>query len=179
MDEASGVPIVIGPHGLTGRVQLPPRVPDEYADFDPGAKPVPMGQAIPGNCRRVMDSPIQKGCPPGCAGVQRDGGCLCDIVRAAREAGVAWRFEVDPHDGFWDYAGDPIPGLVIERRDYGQVHTAWQPGHEPADPYADSVPEPQSFDCPHCGAHNEQDPASFHWWCGSCGRNANDQGAPE
>ncbi len=162
-----------GAAGLTGRQQIV-RIPEEYDDKDLPNRA--LGQAMPASCKRVMSSPLPVdqggGCPYDCPGRQRDGGCLLDVVRAARAAGVRWKFDVDPHDHYWDYDGDPIPGFETQRGDFGQIHTRWEEGHAPPDPFAVTAPEPQFFDCPHCGETNEQNPDNFHWWCGSCGKNA-------
>jgi hypothetical protein len=113
---ADEVPIVVGPSGLTGRVPQP-RPQDEPIlpvgeDENGGpvyAQPPGAGPAIPAGCLRRLTLPGgTHNCDAYCAGRQRDGGCLADVVRAAQAAGLEWRFELDP-DGFWTYAGDPIP----------------------------------------------------------------------
>lgn len=174
------VPIVVGSAGLTGRQQIarPAEDLEEPEGYDDDGKPIwskprAQGRGIPATCLRVLSGPRSDGCSVGCPGVQRDGGCLCDVVRAAVAAGVTWKFEVDRVDGFWDYEGDPIPGFVTERRDFGQIHTRWLPGHEPSEPF-EVKPEPTHFDfrCPHCGR------CEVHvlglYWCSECGLNAND-----
>lgn len=176
MDE---LPIVRGAAGLTGR----PRIDRPAEELDQPEEDPVTGEpvwprrgtalAIPSTCLRVLTVP-RAPCPGvECPGQQRDGGCLCDIVRAAQTAGVEWRFEVDPNDGYWDYAGEPVPGLTVTRSDFGRVETAWDPGAGPSAAEAVTEPPP-SFDCPHCGEHVEQTPENFHWWCPACGKNAHD-----
>lgn len=157
------VPIIIGHAGLVGRQQIV-RVPDlePEGEAEPSGKPMPSG-AMPGNCRRVLSSPLSVdrggGCGGDCQGRQRDGGCLLDVIRAAQAAGIQdWRFQIDPVDRFWEYAGPPIPG------------------YDPSAPLAEAFTPPPaplpSYDCPHCHAHVEQDLLNFHYWCPDCGRNA-------
>lgn len=154
-------PIIVGSAGLTGRPSVRPveTEPLEYDDDGRLIVPAPqaVGKAMPPSCLRVLSSPLPDdrggGCAIGCPGRQRDGGCLLDIVKSAAAQGVEWSFEL-VHDGetvWWDYAGPelaPIP----------------EPEEEPG----------PSFECPHCGEHNEQDTANFHYWCARCGKNARD-----
>lgn len=181
------LPGSIGTAGLTGRadpafgnpqaMRTPPELEPE--ETQAGSRP-----AMPASCLRAYSMPPRPdrgGCATSwgtCPGVQRDGGCLLDIVRAAVAAGVKWRFEVDPHDGYWDYDGDPIPGFVTERRDFGQIHTRWEPGYEPADRHAAAAVVLATFECPHCHTVNTQDPANFHFWCMRCGKNAKERPCP-
>ena len=112
-------PITLGSAGLIGRPQIARPVeleqPDEYDDEGNPVwvEPRASGKAIPPNCLRVLHSPLGAdrggGCGIDCPGRQRDGGCLCDIVRAANDAGIDWKFVVDERDGYWDYDGPPLP----------------------------------------------------------------------
>jgi hypothetical protein len=175
------IPPILGAAGLTGR-QAIVRVPD--FDVDEEGRKVPLTQpvgAMPGNCRRVQSSPLPPerggGCRSDCPGRQRNGGCLLDVVRAAITAGIRdWRFEVDPTDLYWDYAGPPIPGYRTTRGERpGAVIGEWEEGSGPTDPYGYEPEEPPSYDCPHCGTHVVQDPANFHFWCPACGKNATEK----
>lgn len=116
-------------------------------------------RAIPANCLRVLNSPLppeHHGCRDNCAGLMRDGTCLAEVVRRANEQGVRWRFDLErdrSSDRFWwVYVGPPVDMT----------------------PPAEPVPIPETFECPHCGRVNEQDPANFHFWCAGCGKNAQD-----
>lgn len=64
------------------------------AEFDEDPPP-PDGRALPSGCMRALQIPGQ-GCSESCAGVQRDGGCLAELVRG-RES---WSMTIDP-EGFW------------------------------------------------------------------------------
>lgn len=66
--------------------------------------------ALPSGCLRRLASPRpdELGCGSMCEGRQRDGGCLCDIVKAANDAGVRWTFEID-RDLYWVYTGPELP----------------------------------------------------------------------
>lgn len=157
-------PITIGAAGLTGRPQIQRPVELEAPDgYDEDGNPVwdtprATGKAIPPACLRVLQLPEGKGeCGLDCPGKQRDGGCLCDIVRAANAQGVDWSFEIDARDGFWDYDG---PELDLP---------------PPGEPLYPPIPRKVSFFmCPSCRYTNEQDPDNFHYWCKNCGVNATD-----
>ncbi len=101
------VPLVVGQSGLTGRPQLRP----DYGDLEPDEEgaPVPMGQGMPPPCLHALYSP-RGGCHGNCPGVQPDGGCLADVVRAAKAQGVDWSFEVVTDDAGqrWVYTGPPL-----------------------------------------------------------------------
>lgn len=111
------VPIIIGNAGLVGRQQIARTPLIVYEDEDdedgrPVQKPNAVG-AMPGNCRRVLYSPLPLdrggGCDSGCGGFQRDGRCLLDVVKAAVAAGVDdWQFQIDPVSLFWEYCGPPF-----------------------------------------------------------------------
>lgn len=61
------------------------------------------GRALPSGCQRKLAMPEGRGeCgwQNNCPGLQRDGGCLCDVVRAEHLAGRAPEFDVDA-DGYW------------------------------------------------------------------------------
>lgn len=61
------------------------------------------GRALPSGCQRKLAMPEGRGeCgwQNNCAGIQRDGGCLCDLVRAEHAAGRSPEFDVDA-DGYW------------------------------------------------------------------------------
>lgn len=82
---------------------------DEPVGYDDQGEPIWVeprapGKAIPSNCLRVLHSPLPVdrggGCSLDCPGLQKDGSCLCDIVRAANAAGVEWAFEIDKN-GYW------------------------------------------------------------------------------
>lgn len=126
---------------------------------------------IPANCRRVINTPLPPHligyCDAGaveCAGLQRDGTCLAQLVMAAEEQGVEWVFEVNVDaagNEWWDYIGPPLK--------------PWEPKLPPNVPPETIRPEEPThfeFTCPHCG-HQEIQPVGF-WWCGACGKNAND-----
>ena len=127
------------------------------------------GKAMPGNCRRVLNTflpPTVLGyCEASgvkCAGLQRDGSCLAQIVMAAWDQGKDWRFEVNKDASgtdWWDYVGEPL--APFEPR---------YPDNVPLPP----PPEPTHFEftCPHCG-NQEVFPLGFYW-CSACGKNAND-----
>lgn len=112
------LPLVIGTAGLTGR-PLIVRKADELEEpegYDEAGNPIwaeprAVCPSIPPNCLRVLHSPLPVGygggCSHDCPGLQRDGGCLCDIVRAANEQGVEWSFEID-RDDYWVYVGPPL-----------------------------------------------------------------------
>ena len=125
-------PRILGNAGLTGRQQVV-RVPDFDVDDEGNAVPnrQPAG-AMPGNCRRVLSSPLPPdrggGCPVDCPGRQRDGGCLLEVAKAAQAAGIRdWQFDVNPVDLFWDYTGPPIPGYTQVRGDEpGAVIGQWR-----------------------------------------------------
>jgi hypothetical protein len=85
-DEPFDVPIISGAAGLTGRPPIRPVNDDLDHDIDRRDQG---GPAIPGSCLRVLTS-FRAECPSDCIGRQPEGGCLCDIVRAANEQGVAW-----------------------------------------------------------------------------------------
>jgi endogenous inhibitor of DNA gyrase (YacG/DUF329 family) len=182
-DESAPVPINVGQSGLMGRSPVSHFKQDRPIEEDPEGEAVAKRHAVgamPGNCRRVRSSPLPiesgGGCLALCDGRQRNGDCLLDVVRAAEAAGIkGWCFEVDPNDGYWDYAGPPIPGYVQERGEApGAVIGRWEPGSEPA-PIFDVTPiAPPSYDCPHCGEHVVQDPSNLHYWCPRCGKNATD-----
>jgi hypothetical protein len=108
--EQKPVPVVIGMAGLVGRKQIVRPEPEE--EYQEEAAPRSMGRAMPANCLRVLHSLLAPerggGCSVDCPGLQRDGSCLCDIVRAANEQGVEWKFDLDK-DNYWVYAG---PGLA-------------------------------------------------------------------
>ena len=103
------VPVVTGMSGLTGRRQIVRPEPDE--EFQEEGEPRSLGRAMPANCLRVLHSPLAPdhggGCTMDCPGLQRDGGCLCDIVRAANAKGVEWSFELDA-DNYWVYVGPDL-----------------------------------------------------------------------
>lgn len=104
----------LGNAGLTGRAQVRPVNYDDIEDpedLDLSIERVAL--AMPSMCRRTLNMPPSSPfslCQPDCAGMQRDGGCLCDIVREANAQGVEWRFEIDA-SGYWVYAG---PALSTE-----------------------------------------------------------------
>ena len=102
-DAIPDVPIVIGASGLTGR----PTVRPPESELEPEQRGTDDQTAIPAPCLRNLSSPRGE-CRVDCPGVQRDGSCLCDIVRAANEQGVPWRFEIDAIDGVWEYMGPPL-----------------------------------------------------------------------
>jgi hypothetical protein len=62
--------------------------------------------ALPPSCLRVLSVPKAE-CPLDCPGQQRDGSCLCDIVRAAVAQDVQWQFEID-REMYWNYVGEPL-----------------------------------------------------------------------
>ena len=64
------------------------------AEFDEDA-PAPDGLALPSGCLRRLQIPGWA-CQADCAGVQRDGGCLAELVRGR----TGWSMSVDA-DGFW------------------------------------------------------------------------------
>lgn len=170
--ELAELPQTIGAAGLIGRTKIV-RIPDEYEQpdgFDPetgdpiwGA-PRAVGKAMPPNCLRVLNSPLPLdrggGCSIDCPGKQRDGGCLCDIVRVANAQGIDWKFEVDPRDNSWIYAGPDLAGV------------------EALDPRAAPEPEEHVFVCPHCSREVRRELGN--WWCSwdGCGKNANDAVVP-
>lgn len=111
--------------GLTGRpsVRLPNTELEQPISYEEDGTPVyaqesAPGSSLPATCLRILHSlnpEAHGGCPSDCAGRQVDGGCLCDIVRAANEQGVEWSFEVrvteeiDPrYGGVWTYTGPPL-----------------------------------------------------------------------
>jgi hypothetical protein len=103
------LPIVRGTSGLLGRPSVRPDTTDfiEPIGYEEDgtpifAEPPAPGPAIPAPCLRLLHSrnPETFGCPSDCAGRQRDGGCLCDIVREAEVAGEEWSFEIDK-DMYW------------------------------------------------------------------------------
>lgn len=130
---------------------------------------------IPANCRRVLNTPL----PPnhgrgyceapleGCPGIQRDGGCLAQLVMAAEAQGVEWSFEtnVDPADPTGQHVWwDPLFKLEpFEPR---------LPPNVPPELVRDPEPTHFEFHCPHCG-NDEVLPLGFYW-CSACGKNAND-----
>lgn len=102
------MPVVTGMSGLVGRKQIVrPEPEEEFQETGPQS----MGRAMPANCLRVLHSPLPPdrggGCSMDCPGVQRDGSCLCDIVRAANEQGVEWKFDLDK-DNYWVYVGPDL-----------------------------------------------------------------------
>jgi hypothetical protein len=146
---------------------------DELEDPENGV-PTLVRQSMPSTCQRVRQTQ-RLACPSECPGRQRDGGCLLDIVKAAQAAGVEWAFEIDTVEPFfWDYAGDPIPGLITERRNVGEVHTRWEEGYGPQswEPEIVKVPQTVSFQCPHCGRQNTKPVENVNYWCDHCGKNA-------
>jgi hypothetical protein len=91
------VPIVSGASGLTGRPRVRPVV-EHDPELDDDGQPVHAAlPAMPGGCLRRLHSFRDPGCPVECEGIQRDGSCLCDIIKA-RDAQVT--FEID-HEGYW------------------------------------------------------------------------------
>lgn len=168
MDE-SPVPVVVGSHGLTGRQQIirvpdPELLEDETVEIEGVYVNVPAStqpsKAIPPNCIRVLSSPLPidrgGGCRADCPGLQKDGGCLAEIVKAANTQGVDWSFalEREGERWWWVYAGPPV-----------DVPDLSYPGGEP-------VATTHTFKCPHCRKKVEQDVGN--WWCPKCGKNAND-----
>lgn len=133
--------------------------PDVADDVDHVSSGEESAKAIPANCLRVLNTPLpleHHGCRAmPCAGLSREGVCLAAIVRKANEQGIDWRFDLE-RDGeiwWWVYVGPPVD-------------------------MADREPPPparETYVCPHCHATNELDPGNFHFWCGSCGKNANDR----
>lgn len=159
-------PTTVGSAGLTGRPQIVrlPDALDEPDGYDEHGNPIwdeprAPGKAMPPNCLRVLNSPLpverQGGCSLDCPGLQRDGSCLCDIVRAANEQGVDWKFEID-RDNYWVYEGPPLAAYT------------------PPEPFAEPELPIPTFNCPHCGETNEQSHSNFHYWCLHCGKNAKD-----
>lgn len=65
------------------------------AEFEEDAPP-PDGTALPAGCIRRLAIPGHS-CEGECAGVQRDGGCLAELVKAAP---AGWSMTIDV-DGFW------------------------------------------------------------------------------
>lgn len=104
-------PIVLGSAGLVGRPQVRPT--SVHLEEEP-LRPEGERFSIPANCLRVLNSPLAAdrggGCQHDCPGKQRDGGCLCDIVSAANQAGIAWSFQVDA-EGYWVSTGDAPPEI--------------------------------------------------------------------
>jgi hypothetical protein len=108
----STVPIVTGAAGLIGRPLVRP-IPEPAVDYDEDGYPtglptlMPAG-ALPSPCHRLLTVPDRGDgthqCDPYCAGRQRDGSCLCDVVRKAQVTGVQAKFEVDA-EGYWNIIG--------------------------------------------------------------------------
>lgn len=69
----------------------------------PGWRP-----ALPATCLQVLTSPRPRDCVPNCQGVQPDGTCAADLIRAANERNIPWEFDLD-RDGQWIYCGPEIP----------------------------------------------------------------------
>lgn len=84
-----------------------PRIPYEDLEHEPPDLPE-WRPALPAGCLRRLSSPRPDECNSLCEGKQRDGSCLCEIVRAANAAGIKWSFEIDK-DLFWTYIGPEIP----------------------------------------------------------------------
>jgi hypothetical protein len=167
------------------RVELAgkPRIPEVEPDED--GRRVMSANVIPGNCRRMLSTPVGTECDTTCGGRQRDGTCLLDIVRAAAAAGIEPIFEIDPVGGFWDYAGPPIPDVQLPPRLGENV----SPTDEQADARLLPVVQPMAktdhgevvpttYECPHCGSHIQQYLANYHFWCPVCGLNAHDPEPP-
>src|SRR6266404_1015950 len=103
-------PMIVGAAGLTGRPQRArPEDLEEPDGYDENGNPIwleprAVGRAIPPNCLRVLFSPLPEdrggGCSLDCPGQQRDGSCLCDIVRSADAQDIDWSFEID-REGYW------------------------------------------------------------------------------
>lgn len=111
------LPIVSGPSGLTGRVPIhrPQDDPIEPVGEDEHGSPVfaetpADGPSLPPACLRRLSMPDRgdgrNQCDAYCAGRQRDGSCLTDIVRLAQAAGIEPSFELDS-DGYWIYNAAP------------------------------------------------------------------------
>lgn len=103
------VPIVVGQHGLVGRMPVRPvEPPDEIV---PGERE---NNALPSSCLRevVCDRPGRPSmCDALCPGKQEDGSCLAEIVRRANAQGAQWKFEVKQKSEtnfLWVYVGPPL-----------------------------------------------------------------------
>lgn len=105
--------------GLTGRPQVRPVDSDlerPIGEDEQGnpvyAQEAAEGASIPGQCLRVLNTPLTPGyggeCPYDCPGRQEDGGCLADLVRWANDNGVEWSFEVRLTESGpqWVYTGE-------------------------------------------------------------------------
>lgn len=89
--------------GNVGRPTHPQQVrpAPEFDEPETDGAPVRTGVALPPGCVRVLHDPFGRlSCVTLCPGVQRDGGCLCDVVRDCAARGVAVEFEIDA-DGYW------------------------------------------------------------------------------
>lgn len=77
--------------------------PRPFPEFDPqeDGGPIRTGSAVPSPCAYVLHDPFGKAeCPWSCAGRQRDGSCLCDIIKSYAEKGAVPEFWID-QDGYW------------------------------------------------------------------------------
>ena len=116
----------------------------------------------PGPCIHRYHLPWDRTqCLPDCPGLQQNGVCLAELVQAANEQEVRLEFDVRPRidvdprwggEWIWDGADVEVPVRTPPTNDPNAV-VGW-------------------FECPHCGETNEQKAGNFHYWCGSCGKNA-------
>lgn len=83
--------------GNVGQAQLSGR-PLDFDELNEGPSAGP-GLALPPMCLRSLQSPRPE-CGTNCPGIQPDGCCLADVVRAAQAEGVELTFEID-REGTW------------------------------------------------------------------------------
>ncbi len=97
--------------GATLPSLAPPPDPDLDEQGHPVAHEPVKTRSMPSNCRRVYASFRGITCPGDCVGLQPDGTCLCDVVKAANEQGVEWSVEVrwdEYGNQRWLYDGPPL-----------------------------------------------------------------------